>query len=176
MTGRLAEFRPALIPRLLVLVVITTMLHSGVFAQVRVLGIMPETLLLVTVLAALETGPNVGVAVGFLAGLAVAVVDLDAPLGVAAFLFAITGWTIGIVRDYAFPGAGRVPFALVIVSSVIVTGLYGLLLAGARGMTVTALFHVGRAVLIVPLLNCLIGIALRPIVRIVLGVNWNEVS
>jgi cell shape-determining protein MreD len=176
MTGRFAEFRPALLPRLLSLVIIVTVLHVGVFAQIRVFGVIPETMLLVTVLAALETGPNVGVIVGFASGLALAVADLDAPLGVAALLFAITGWTIGIVRDYAFPGAGRVPFALVLLSTAIVTGLYGLLLAGARGMTIPALRHIALVMVIAPLLNCVVGIPLRPLVRLVLGVNWNEVS
>ncbi len=176
MTGRFASFRWALVPRLLLLVIFATMLHLAAFSQFRLLGIIPETLLLVTVLAALETGPNVGVLVGFFSGLAYAVSDLDAPLGVAALLFAVTGWTIGIVRDYAFPGAGRVPFALVIISSATVTALHGFLLAAARGLDSQSVRHVLLAIVMVPILNCVAGIVMRPVVRVVLGVNWNEVS
>ncbi len=176
MTGRFAEVRAALVPRLLALVTMTTILHVALFSHLRVFGVIPETLLLVTVLAALETGPNIGVAVGFAAGLAYAVSDLDAPLGVAALLFVLTGWTVGIIRDYAFAGAGRVPFALVIISSVIVTVVHGLLLTTARGATPASLIHVGISAALVPILNCFVAIVLRPIVRVVLGVNWNEAS
>lgn len=176
MTARLAEFRPALIPRILALVLIATLLHVGVFSQLRVFGVIPETLLLVTVLAALETGPNVGVSLGFVAGLAYAITDLDAPLGLAALLFCLAGWVVGVIRDYAFPGAGRVPFALVIASSVVVTASHGLLLAAGRGLTVANLRDLAVSVAIVPLLNCVVGVALRPLVRLILKVNWNEVS
>ena len=45
------------------------LLQSTVFAQLRLLGVRPELLFLVTIVIALLEGPNEGAVVGFVCGL-----------------------------------------------------------------------------------------------------------
>jgi cell shape-determining protein MreD len=172
--GRNANLQWSLLPRSVVLVVVAAALHVAVLHRITPFGVVPGTLLVVTVVAAIETGSDLGALVGFLCGIALACIDLDAPFGVAALLFAVTGWLVGFGRDVAFPGAQRVPFALISVASVVTTGLYGLLIIAARGIDRASLTQLAIVVGVTLILNPIVGVLLGPIVRRILGVNWNE--
>jgi rod shape-determining protein MreD len=175
MAGRNAALQWSLIPRAVLLVAVAAVLHVFVLHRIAPFGVVPGTLLVVTVIAAIETGSDLGALVGFLAGLAVACIDLDAPFGLAALLFSVTGWLLGVIRDYAFPSASRIPFALVAAASVVTTGTYGLLVLASRGIDRVGIVQLAVVVGVTALLNPVIGITLGPVVRRVLGVNWNEV-
>ncbi len=174
MTGRSAEVRLSLLPRAVVLVAISTALHVGILHRIAPFGVVPGSLLVLTTVVAIETGSDLGALVGFLSGLALNVIDLGSPFGVASLIFCVTGWLVGAARDYAFPGAERVPFALIAAASLFATSLYGLLITAARGFSVDALKHLGVVVALTMVLNPLVSLVLGPIVRRVLGVNWNE--
>jgi rod shape-determining protein MreD len=174
MTGRSAEIRWALIPRAALLVLIATALHVSVLHRVAPFGVVPGSLLVLTTIVGIETGSDLGALVGFLCGLALNVIDLESPIGVASLIFCLTGWLVGAARDYAFPGAERVPFAMIAVASLFATSLYGLLLTAARGLTVPTVRHLGLVVLVSLVLNPIVSLILGPLVRRVLGVNWNE--
>jgi rod shape-determining protein MreD len=174
MTGRSAEIRLALIPRAALLVLIATSLHVAILHRVAPFGVVPGSLLVLTTIVGIETGSDLGALVGFLSGLALNVIDLESPIGVASLIFCLTGWLVGAARDYAFPGAERVPFAMIAASSLFATSLYGLLLTAARGLTVPTIRHLGFVVAVSLVLNPLVSLILGPLVRRVLGVNWNE--
>jgi rod shape-determining protein MreD len=175
-TGRSAEVRLSLLPRAVLLVFIATALHVALLHRIAPFGVVPGSLLVLTTITAIETGSDLGALVGFLSGMALNVITLDSPFGVASLIFCVTGWLVGAARDYAFPGAERVPFALVAVASFFGTSLYGLLLTAARGFTLDAVKHLGVVVLVTLVLNPIISLILGPLVRRVLGVNWNETS
>jgi cell shape-determining protein MreD len=174
MTGRSAEIRLALLPRAIVLVGIATALHVAVLHRFAPFGVVPGSLLVLTTIVAIETGSDIGALVGFLGGLAINVIDLESPLGLASLLYCLAGWVVGVARDYAFPGAERVPFALIAVASVVTTGFYGLILTAATGLTATTSVHLAKVVGLSLLLNPLVGFLMGPLVRRVLGVNWNQ--
>ena len=50
------------------IIITAVLLQSTVFSQLRLLGVRPELLYLVTILVALQEGPNEGALVGFTAG------------------------------------------------------------------------------------------------------------
>jgi cell shape-determining protein MreD len=128
----------------------------------------------VSIVAALETGSSFGAAVGFASGMGMDLVSTGTPLGLRALIFTLVGWGVGFARDRAFPGADRVPFALVAVASVLGTAVFGLALLVARGVTTASLGHLGRVVLVVAVLNAALSPIARPVVRRLLAVNWND--
>ena len=65
---------------LIAVIVTAILLQSTVFSQLRLLGVRPELLYLVTILIALQEGPNEGAIVGFTCGLAQDML-LDQPMG-----------------------------------------------------------------------------------------------
>ncbi len=174
MTGRSAEIRLALLPRAVVLVLLATMAHVAVLHRIAPFGVVPGSLLVLTTIVGIETGSDMGALVGFLGGIALNVINLDSPLGLPSLLFCITGWVVGFARDYAFPGAERVPFALIATASLITTGFYGLLLTAADGLSTVSAIHLAKVVGLTLILNPLVGLLFGPLVRRVLGVNWNQ--
>lgn len=174
MTGRSAPFRAAALPRIVLLVAIGTVLHVAVLHWIAPFGVVPGTLMVLTAVAAVETGSDLGATAGFLCGLALNIVDIDSTIGLPSLLYCVMGWLVGRARDRVFPGAERVPFALVALSSALTTAFYGLLITTARGLTVGSLRHLALVVGVTLVLNPLVSIILGPVVRTVLGVNWNE--
>lgn len=172
--GRYAEVRPQVLSRIALLVVTGLVAHVAILHRPRFLGASPDTMLLVTIVAALETGSQLGAAVGFASGMGMDLVSTGTPLGLRALVFTIVGWGVGYVRDHAFPGAERVPFALVALASIAGTALYGGSLMLARGVTTAALDHLSRTVGVVALMNAVLSPIARSAVRRLLGVNWND--
>jgi rod shape-determining protein MreD len=174
MTGRLAPFSPSALPRLIVGVAAVAALHVAILHRLAPFGVVPGTLMVFTAVVAIETGSDLGAAAGFLAGLAVNLFDLDSTLGFPSLLFCVMGWLVGRARDRAFPGAQRVPFALVALSSFLTTAVYGLLITSARGLSFESLRHLGVVSAVSLLINPVMAVFIGPIVRTVLKVNWNE--
>ncbi len=85
---------------LAVVVVIVTalLLQSTVFAQLRLLGVRPELLYLVTIVFAFLEGPTEGAVVGFVSGLAQDLM-LNEPKGILALTLTLLGYTIGMLRQ-----------------------------------------------------------------------------
>lgn len=79
------------------LVVITLLvLHTSLFNQLRVFGVMVDVMLLVAVAAGLVRGSALGAQVGFAAGLATDLF-LNTPMGLSALVFSLVGYATGIV-------------------------------------------------------------------------------
>lgn len=174
MIGRSAPMRAAAFPRLMLLAGLGAILHVVVLHRVAPFGVVPGTLMVITAVAAIETGPDLGAAAGFLCGLAMNIIDIDSRIGVPSMLFCLMGWLVGRARDRMFPGADRVPFALIALASVVTTGFYGSLITASRGFTLSSLRHLALVVAVTLVLNPLLSILVGPIVRTVLGVSWND--
>ena len=96
-----------------VVVIITALLlQSTVFAQLRLLGVRPELLYLVTIVVAFVDGPSDGAIVGFVSGLAQDLI-LNEPKGILALTLTLLGYTIGMLRQYIVSPSPLLPTILV---------------------------------------------------------------
>lgn len=82
--------------RIPLLFVVVTLLHTTVFPQLRIFGVMPDLMLLLGVAGGLVGGPVRGAALGFAAGL-VADLFLTTPFGLSALAYCLAGYAVGQV-------------------------------------------------------------------------------
>jgi rod shape-determining protein MreD len=98
-------------------VVITALLlQSTVFAELRLVGVRPELLYMVTILIAFLEGPNEGAVVGFTAGLAQDFM-LNQPKGITALTLTLLGYTIGMIRQFIVSPSPLLPTFLVAIGT-----------------------------------------------------------
>jgi rod shape-determining protein MreD len=83
--------------RLSLVVVMLVVIQTTVFPHLRVLGAMPDLVLLATIAVAYEDGPDTGAIFGFASGLTLDLF-LATPLGVSALTFAIIGYLVGVFQ------------------------------------------------------------------------------
>ena len=97
-------------------IVTSLLLQSTVFAQVKLLGVRPELLYIVTILMAILEGPNEGAIVGFAGGMAQDFL-LDQPKGITALTLTLLGYTVGLARQYIVSPSPLLPTILVAVGT-----------------------------------------------------------
>lgn len=95
-----------------VLVITGLLLQSTVFSQIKLLGVKPELMYLVTVVVAVLEGPREGALVGFVAGMAQDFL-IPGPKGVTALTLTLLGYTMGLARDYVSSPSPLLPTFLV---------------------------------------------------------------
>jgi rod shape-determining protein MreD len=100
-----------------VIVVTALLLQSTVFAQMKLFGVRPELLYLVTIVAAIMNGPADGMVVGFAGGLAQDFL-LNQPKGLTALTLTLLGYSIGLLRQYIVSPSPLLPTMLVGVGTV----------------------------------------------------------
>ena len=93
-------------------IVTALLLQSTVFSQVKLLGVRPELLYLVTILVAVIDGPGEGAIVGFAGGMAQDFL-LDQPKGITALTLTLLGYTVGLARQYIVSPSPLLPTILV---------------------------------------------------------------
>ncbi|GIU96977.1 MAG: hypothetical protein KatS3mg013_0780 [Actinomycetota bacterium] len=120
------------------LIITALLLQSTVFAQLRLLGVRPELLYLVTIVVAFQEGPAEGSVVGFLSGLAQDLL-LNEPKGILALTLTLLGYAVGMLRPFIVSPSPLVPTILAaagtvggVVFYVVVSFLLGNFSAGAR--------------------------------------------
>ena len=101
---------------LVAIVVTAILLQSTVFSQVKLLGVKPELLYIVTVLLAVIEGPREGLIFGFSAGMAEDFF-LNQPKGVTALTLTLLGYTVGLAKQYIVSASPLLPTTLVAVGS-----------------------------------------------------------
>ncbi len=147
-----------------VVIAITIVIQLTLFVDVRVVGVAPELLALLAVLAGFLAGPDRGPLVAFAAG-AMWDVYLPTPLGLSAITFAIVAFVIGSLEGGLFHDS-RVPLVVLagLGTSSAVIG-YALLgeVVGQRGLVDV---HMLKVALVAGVLNA----ALAPVVTP--GVRW----
>ena len=84
--------------KVVALLLFALVLQVGVLDGMRVSGVHPDLLLLVSVLAGLAGGPEKGAIVGFLAGLSAdLVLTTTTPLGLSSLSFCLAGFAAGML-------------------------------------------------------------------------------
>jgi len=84
--------------RLVLLVVTLVVLENTVFRHLRVFDAIPSLCLIATIAIAYEEGPQSGAIFGFVSGLAIDMLLSGTPVGLSAFSFAVTGYTLGVLQ------------------------------------------------------------------------------
>lgn len=83
--------------RVALLIVTAIVLHTTLFsAGLRIFGVVPDLLLVLTIAFAYSMGPERGAAFGFIAGLSIDLF-LSTPMGLSALSFAVVGYGVGVV-------------------------------------------------------------------------------
>ncbi len=90
--------------RIGVLLVVALVVQTTFGADLRVLGIAPDLMLLVSICAGLTGGAESGAIVGFAAGLLADLSLTTTPVGLTALSWCLIGWGVGTVRSNALPG------------------------------------------------------------------------
>ena len=98
------------------IVITAVLLQSTVFAQLRLLGVRPELLFLVTIVIALLEGPNEGAVVGFASGLAQDMF-LDQPKGITALTLTLVGYGVGMAKQYIVSPSPLLPTIVVAIGT-----------------------------------------------------------
>jgi rod shape-determining protein MreD len=98
------------------IVITAVLLQSTVFAQLRLLGVRPELLFLVTIVIALLEGPNEGAVVGFACGLAQDMF-LDQPKGITALTLTLVGYGVGMAKQYIVSPSPLLPTIVVAIGT-----------------------------------------------------------
>ena len=97
-------------------IVTSLLLQSTIFAQVKLLGVRPELMYIVTILMAILEGPNEGAIVGFAGGMAQDFL-LNQPKGITALTLTLLGYTVGLARQYIVSPSPLLPTILVAVGT-----------------------------------------------------------
>jgi rod shape-determining protein MreD len=93
-------------------IVTALLLQSTVFSQVKLLGVRPELMYVVTILMAILEGPSEGAVMGFAGGMAQDFL-LNEPKGITALTLTLLGYTVGLARQYIVSPSPLLPVILV---------------------------------------------------------------
>jgi rod shape-determining protein MreD len=145
------------------IIITAVLLQSTVFSQLRLLGVRPELLYLVTILVALNEGPNEGAIVGFTAGLAQDML-LDQPKGITALTLTLLGYAVGMARQYIVSPSPLVPTIVVAIGTAIGVAFYEIVtfLLGQFEATIT---YAVKVALLTALYNAVLTPILSPLLR-----------
>ena len=105
------------------IIVTALLLQSTVFEQIRLLGVKPELMYLVTILIAVMEGPQEGALVGFAGGMAQDFM-LNTPKGITALTLTLLGYAVGMARQYIVSPSPLLPTMLVGVGTAVGTAFY----------------------------------------------------
>jgi rod shape-determining protein MreD len=105
------------------IVITALLLQSTVFAQLRLLGVRPELLYLVTIAIALLEGPNEGATVGFVSGLSQDFL-MNEPKGLTALTLTLLGYAVGMFRQFIVSPSPLVPTIVVGVGTAVGIAFY----------------------------------------------------
>lgn len=107
-----------------VVIVIATLVQSGVLAHLRLGGVAPDLLLVVAIAGGLSAGETRGAISGFTAGLAIDLVTWGRPFGLAVLVFTLIGWGCGRLRATAAYDSRSADMVIAAASSVLAVAAY----------------------------------------------------
>ncbi|HEY6568481.1 MAG TPA: rod shape-determining protein MreD [Actinomycetota bacterium] len=97
---------------IIAIVVTALLLESTVFSDLKLLGVRPELMYLVTIVIAILEGPREGMVVGFAGGMAQDFL-LNQPKGITALTLTLLGYAAGLARQYIVSSSPLLPTILV---------------------------------------------------------------
>lgn len=151
-----------LLLRGLLLVVVVVIVQVGVVADVLILGVRPDLILLVAAAAGIAGGPTVGAILGFTAGLLFDAF-LQTPFGLSALTYAVVGYAIASIEVPFVASAWWIPMLGVAGASAA-----GVLLFLASGLMVGQTQLASGPILIVVIVVALVnGACSLPAIRLV---------
>ena len=146
------------------LVIVTALvLQSTVFSELRLFGVRPELLFLVTIVFALLGGASEGAIVGFASGMAQDFM-LNQPKGITALTLTLLGYAVGMTRPYIVSPSPLVPTAVVFLGTLAGTIFYVVVayLLGAYGGTAA---FAGRVAVLSAVYNAVLTPIVYPLLR-----------
>jgi len=145
------------------IIVTAVLLQSTVFSQLRLLGVRPELLYLVTILIALHEGPSEGAIVGFTCGLAQDMF-LDQPMGITALTLTLLGYAVGQARQYIVSPSPLVPTIVVAIATALGVGFYEIV-TFLLGQFDAGFTYAVRVALLTAVYNAVLTPILSPLLR-----------
>lgn len=142
----------------IVVIVTALLLQSTLFWNLKLLGVRPELMYLITIVIAILEGPNEGAVTGFAAGLAQDFL-LNQPKGITALTLTLVGYAAGLARQYIVSPSPLMPTIIVGVGTAAGIAFYQVV-AFLLGQLQETLTYAVR----VTLLTALYGAILTPIV------------
>lgn len=129
--------------------------QTAVLARIRIAGVVPDAMMLLSVAAGVVGGPTAGAATGFAAGLGIDLFLTSTPLGLSALVFSVMGYATGVVAEGYVHTAWWIPIVTVAGASAGGEAAFALIAAvvgdsgviGAHLATVAGVVAAGNAVL-----------------------------
>lgn len=115
-------------PRLrMPLMLLTALLvQTTVLSRIRILGVMPDLMLLVAAAAGITAGATRGAALGFASGMLIDLF-LPTPLGLSALVFTLVGYGVGVANTGVLRSAWYIPVLTAGAASVAGVVLYAVI-------------------------------------------------
>lgn len=148
---------------LTVVIVTALLLQTTVFADVKLLGVRPELMYLVTIVFAMLEGPSSGAITGFAGGMAQDFL-LNEPKGITALTLTLVGYTVGLLRQYIVSPSPLLPTFLV-AGGTFVGVLFHRLVAFLLGQEATTVLYVFKAAALSAVYNGILTPLLHPVLR-----------
>ena len=138
-------------------------LQASLFAELRVLDVSAELMMLLPICAGVLAGPDRGAAVGFVSGLSLDLL-LSTPFGMSALAYTLVGYFAGLVQGTILRAAWWIPVVTAAVASGAGMLVYALVGSGVgqAGMLNGRLWTIMG---VVALFNGLLSAALLPVLR-----------
>ena len=109
--------------RLPLLLLTALLLQTSVLVRLRVVGVMPDVMLLGAVAGGITAGPTRGAGLGFASGMAIDLF-LPTPLGLSALVFTLVGYGVGVANTGVLRSAWYIPMLTAGAASVAGVVLY----------------------------------------------------
>jgi rod shape-determining protein MreD len=143
------------------LLFVALLLQTTVASDLRIRGVSPDFMLLLTICAGLAGGPDTGAVVGFLAGLLIDLFLHATPFGLSALTYCLVGYAVGVLRRSVLrEGNLLAPATALLASAVgvllfvlvgVMVGQHQLTSPGPRGLAqIAGIVAVVNAILAVP--------------------------
>ncbi len=99
------------------LVLLTAILvHTTLFSQIRIFGVMPDLMLLLAIAGGITRGAVAGAVLGFVSGMVVDVF-LETPLGLSGLVFSVVGYSVGAAQTGILRSSWWIPVLTAFVAS-----------------------------------------------------------
>ncbi|MGQ0804122.1 MAG: rod shape-determining protein MreD [Actinomycetota bacterium] len=145
------------------LIVVTVVLQTTLFPDLRLFGVAPDLVLVGTIAVAYRVGPESGAVYGFAAGLAIDLF-LQTPLGISALSFAVVAYGVGILQT----GLSRTPrFVAAMVGGAggLAGGLMFVAIAALAGEDQVMAFRTLWVLVLAAMYDALLAVVMFPVAR-----------
>ncbi len=147
----------------IVVIVTALLLQSTLFWNLKLLGVRPELMYLITIVIAILEGPNEGAITGFAAGLAQDFL-LNQPKGITALTLTLVGYAAGLARQYIVSPSPLLPMILVGVGTAAGIAFYQVV-AFLLGQLEETFSYAIRVTLLTALYNAILTPIVYPLLR-----------